>query len=276
MLVKPQTTDGSTSKDLHGMDRNMLYDERYYCSECEGHEEFVLSQGRSLTKRLKQSLAHIDVQPGMLVLDAGCGRGESLVWLSARQVEVWGIDYSGKALQLAQSALSSTSVESQKTAHLSLANVCQLPFAMHTFDRVLMLDVVEHLYPWELRLALREAWRVLKPNGKLIVHTAPNLWYYRYGYPLYRLFMRLYGTNLPRDPRDRFRYHRLVHVNEQSPTTLKHALEDAGFRPRIWVTDIQQRWAEHGTLAYALGWLVTNLPLIKWVFCGDILAEGYK
>jgi len=40
-----------------------------------------------------------------------------------------------------------------------------LPFEPGTFDRVLMLDVVEHLYPAELAEALREARRVLKPGG---------------------------------------------------------------------------------------------------------------
>ena len=252
------------------------YDRAYFCHDCEGSEEFVATAGRLPSRRLLEALAALRVKPGMRVLDAGCGRGESLVWLASRQVEAWGLDYASAALQLAHSALGHASPGWEVPPRLLAANVRQLPFASQSFERVLMLDVVEHLHPWELAVALREAWRVLRPGGKLLVHTAPNLWYYHYGYPLYRLFQRMRGVDLPVDPRDRFRYHRHVHVNEQTPLMLRRALREAGFRPHVWLADIQQRWAGQGRLACVLGWLAIHVYPLRWVFCGDILGEGCK
>jgi len=258
------------------------YDADYFLTECEGYQEFVSSGGRVLSGRLVAALAHVEVLPGMRVLDVGCGRGESLVWLMKRGVEVWGLDYATDALRLAKSALRTaddaerSGPGAQKPGGLFAANARQLPFLSSSFDRLLMLDIIEHLHPWELQQALQEAHRVLRKDGKLVVHTAPNLWYYRLGYPLFRLFQRLRGVQLPQDPRQRFRSHPHVHVNEQSPRSLVQALRAAGFQPRIWLEDTQRRWATQGRLSYVLGWLATHIYPLKWVFCGDILAVASR
>ena len=286
-----------------------LYDADYFLTECEGYQEFAASGGHVLSGRLATALSHADVQPGMRVLDVGCGRGESLIWLMEREVEVWGLDYATDALRLAKTAVGAAPVgagwstypvgagwstypvgagwstydQSARTGHstqgsfgLFAANARRLPFLSSSFDRVLMLDIIEHLLPWELQQALQEAHRVLKEDGKLVVHTAPNLWYYRFGYPLFRAFQRLRGVQLPPNPRQRFRSHQHVHVNEQSPRSLAQALRNAGFRPRIWLTDTQRRWAQQGRLSYVLGWLATHCYPLKWVFCGDILAVASR
>lgn len=259
-----------------------LYDADYFLTQCEGYQEFAASGGHVLSGRLATALSHADVQPGMRVLDVGCGRGESLIWLMERGVEVWGLDYATDALRLAKTAVGTTGESArirqstQGSCGLFAANARHLPFVCSSFDCVLMLDIIEHLLPWELQQALQEAHRVLKTDGKLIVHTAPNLWYYRFGYPLFRAFQRLRGVHLPANPRQRFRSHQHVHINEQSPRSLAQALRQAGFRPRIWLTDTQRRWAKQGRLSYVLGWLVTHCYPLKWAFCGDILAVASR
>jgi len=253
-----------------------LYDTTYFLNECEGYQEFLTSGGRTLSNRLLTALAYADVQPGMRVLDVGCGRGESLVWLMRQEAEAWGLDYATEALRLGASAVQSADLEADRPCCLIAATARHLPVSSESFDRVLMLDIVEHLHPWELEQALGEVWRVLKQGGKLIVHTAPNLWYYRFGYPLFRLFERLRGVRLPKDPRQRFRFHQQVHVNEQSPRSLAQALERAGFRPRVWLEDLQQRWANRDRVTYVLGWLVTHCYPFKWIFCGDVLGVARK
>jgi ubiquinone/menaquinone biosynthesis C-methylase UbiE len=249
-----------------------LYDEAYFLGECEGYAEFAATGGRVLSRRLATALSRADVQPGMRVLDVGCGRGESLVWLMRRGAEAWGLDYATEALGLTTRAVQSAGLEEGVRYCLLAANARRLPFPPDSFDRVLMLDIVEHLQPWELEQALREVGRVLKRGGKLLVHTAPNRWYYQFGYPLFRLAERLRGVRLPRDPRQRFRYHQRVHVNEQSPRSLARALRQVGFRPRVWLEDTQQRWANRNGFVRALGWFVTRCYPFKWVFCGDVLS----
>lgn len=251
------------------------YDKEYYLSECDGYEEFITSNGRILPKRLELSLTRSGVRPSMRALDVGCGRGESLIWLARQGAKVWGVDYAKDALVLSRGVLKSMA-ESENCCLLIAANACRLPFATESFDIVLLLDVIEHLYPWELEQTFAEIWRVLKCNGRLIIHTAPNLWYYRFGYPVYRLFQRLRGMHLPEDPRDRFRYHQRVHVNEQSPASLVRALRRSGFQPRVWVTDVQQRWKHEGALVNILGWIATHIWPVKWIFCGDIFGEARK
>jgi cyclopropane fatty-acyl-phospholipid synthase-like methyltransferase len=261
-----------SKKELH-IDPS-LYDVSYFLGECEGYEEFLSTAGEALSRRLATSLTYASLLPGMRVLDVGCGRGESLVWLAKRGIEVWGLDYSPVALHLAADAI--RKAENSGPRILLAADARHLPFKSESFDCVLMFDIVEHLYPRELEQALNHVHRVLKWGGKLIIHTAPNLWYYKYGYPLYRIFEYLRGVRLPRDPRERFRYHRLVHVNEQSPRSLAITLRQAGFLPRVWVEDIQQRWMSGDRLSSILGWFVTHSFTLKWLFCGDILAEGQK
>ncbi|MEM3433548.1 MAG: methyltransferase domain-containing protein [Candidatus Methanomethyliaceae archaeon] len=251
------------------------YNKEYYLSECDGYEEFITSHGQILPKRLELALARSGVRPNMWVLDVGCGRGESLIWLARQGAKVWGIDYAKDALVLSREILKS--IAGPETCCLLIAaNACRLPLAAESFDVVLLLDVVEHLYPWELEQTLAEIWRVLKCNGRLVIHTAPNLWYYRFGYPVYRLFQRLRGINLPKDPRDRFRYHKRVHVNEQSPVSLARALRRSGFQPYVWVTDVQQRWKHESALMNILGWIATHIWPIKLIFCGDIFGEAQK
>ena len=254
----------------------LLYDEAYFLGECEGYEEFVESAGRHVSLRLATALAEADLRPGMRVLDVGCGRGESLLWLSRQGVLACGMDYSVEALRIAKRGVATVDPCTSEPCLLLSGNAKTLPFGDQSFDRVLMLDIVEHLHPWELDAALVEAFRVLMPGGKLLVHTAPNLWYYRLGYPLFRLFARLRGVKLPRDPRDRFPSHRHVHVNEQSLVSLRRVLRHAGFRSRVWVGDTQGRWREHGRLGRLAGWVVTRVYPFKWVFCGDVYAVAYK
>lgn len=253
-----------------------LYDEEYFLSECEGHEQFVVTGGKTLSRRLVTALTHIDVRPGVRVLDVGCGRGEALIWATRQGARAWGLDYAPKALDLASSAIEAVDLSRYPSPRLVASNACQLPVSSGSFQYVLMIDIVEHLHDWELNQALREARRVLEPGGKLVVHTAPNLWYYRFGYPFFRLFMRLQGEELPKDPRERFRYHKYVHVNEQSPRSLARALRKAGFRAQVWLEDTQRRWAERNGVTHLMGWAATHCYPFRLVFCGDVLAIGHK
>ncbi|MGD8243991.1 MAG: methyltransferase domain-containing protein [Anaerolineae bacterium] len=55
------------------------------------------------------------------------------------------------------------------------ADARRLPFATHTFERVYLLDVVEHVL--EYGIVLAEAMRVLRPGGSLWVSTPSQDWW---------------------------------------------------------------------------------------------------
>ncbi len=222
--------------------------------------------------RLQVAWRIADVRAGMRVLDMGCGRGEMLVQCAEAGATACGVDYSEAALALAHQAIEAAA---RPGLTLYCCNARALPFREASFDRVLMLDLVEHLHPWELALVFKEVHRVLRASGYLVIHTMPNLWYYHYGYRLYRLFQRLRGSEAPPDPRQRWQYVEHVHVNEQTPLTLKRSLQAVGFRPRVWLYDYHSYQSE-SPLVRLVFRATTGLPVLKLIFCNDIFAVARK
>jgi SAM-dependent methyltransferase len=196
------------------------------------YAEFLRTRGAALRPRLARSLALARLQPGLRVLDLGCGRGEATLHAALRGARVWALDYSPDCLALTQQTLALAPAEIRRRVELVQADATRLPLRDASVDRVLMLDVVEHLHPWQLAQALREVRRVLRPRGWLVVHTVPNRWALAYGYPL----LRLLKPSLPADPRTA--YERQVHVNEQDIMRLWRLLRRCGFQARVWLENL--------------------------------------
>jgi SAM-dependent methyltransferase len=244
------------------------YDESYFLNACEGHLEFVTSEGRHLSRRLEQAFDAAGVAPGMKVLDVGCGRGEILRHCAEQGADAYGIDYSAIATRIASELASDDG-----RAAVMMADAKVLPFASASFDRVLMFDLVEHLHPWELQRALDEARRVLHPRGRLIIHTAPNAWYDRYAYPVVRLVRTVMGEgdSYPKDPRAITPANLDVHVNEQSALSLWSALNRASFRARVWLDTPPQHRDENILFRVARHMLFNWLPF-RWFFEREVFA----
>jgi len=252
--------------------RPELYDEVYFLSSCEGYEEFITSEGARLSRRLSQALEAAEIAPGMRVLDVGCGRGEILQHCAELGAQAYGMDYALVAAQMAQ-RLAMGDGEEGNAAYVCLADAKQLPFSATSFDRVLMFDLVEHLHPWELDQALAEARRVLRPDGRLIIHTAPNVWYNRFAYPVVRFVRALMNqkTNYPRDPRAIVPANLDVHVNEQSAWSLWWVLRRAGFRARVWLDTPPQNRREGWGFRCARH-VLFNWPPFRWFFEREVFA----
>jgi len=156
------------------------------------------------------------------------------------------------------------------------ADVQNLPFGSKTFDLVFALDIFEHLHPTEVDRMLAEVYRVLCFGGQFIVHTMPNLWYYRFGYPLFRVIQRLRGLSLPRDPRRRWQYVEHVHVNEQSPAMLLHNLQRAGFRARVRLRNSQDFARERNRCVRVIMKCLATVYPFAWVFCNDLFGMATK
>jgi len=101
------------------------------------------------------------VTKGQKALDIGCGDGLLLAALAKAGVMASGIDVSEEGAKKCK----------EKGFDVSVADISteDLPFHDKTFDTVIMLDILEHLYDPEA--LLREAVRVSKQN---IIISVPN------------------------------------------------------------------------------------------------------
>ena len=240
------------------------YTQDYFMNHCDGHQEFQLNQS-SLPSRLSRPVAIPQITAGQRILEVGSGRGEIVHYCTRHGAQAWGIDYAREALNIAKGELRA----------YQQADAQHLPFGEDYFDTVFMLDIVEHLNPAQLQKSLAEVWRVLRPGGQLIIHTMPNLWYYRYGYPLNRAVQRLRGQNLPNNPKERWQFAHL-HINEQTPTTLKQALDSANFKSRVWLENVQSYQQENNPLVKQTMTLLAGRWPFKLIFCNDIFARAIK
>lgn len=256
-----------------------LYTEEYFLTACEGYEEWLATEGQHLSRRLAAAFEVASVEPGMKVLDVGCGRGEILRHCARLGADAFGIDYAPVAVRMTRDLIQDEPTGMQPgQSGVARSDAKHLPFQSATFDRVLMFDVVEHLYPWELQQAFLEIQRVLKPDGRLIIHTAPNRWYDKYAYPVVRLFRTVMGQGkkYPKNPRQfGVAVNEHVHVNEQDLFSMRSALAKAGFSSKVWLDSPPQDRPEN-PIVDGLRWAMFHWVPFRWFFEREVFAVAAR
>jgi len=120
---------------------------------------------------LTVDLERLDVRPGHLVLDAGCGEGRHCFGCLERGARVIGLDLDRQALSAAAGPLRHRGRDLSRLAAMVQGNTFRLPFQNETFDRVICSEVMEHVHDY--RGAARELARVTKPEG-IVAITIPT------------------------------------------------------------------------------------------------------
>ena len=212
-----------------------IYDEKYFL-ETDGAGYFLKNK---VAPKFTRAVCLSGAASGDYVLDLGCGRGDLLLALAPTKARIVGVDYSEDALDITRKALSRLSLDVKKNITIMNADAARLGFADRTFDFIFMVDIVEHLYPEQLEECFAECFRVLKEDGRLIIHTSPNKGYNDFGYPCWeqninKILNKLFRQNLMTRP-IRTDMDLRVHVNEQTVASLKESLAKAGFRPKVWL-----------------------------------------
>ena len=202
-----------------------LYDSRYYVQDNHGYEEF--KKNKAMPELILDGLKNVRMK-GKTILDLGCGRGEFLLFAAQKGATVYGIDYSDEAVKLSEDTIKVLKPAAKKFVQVRKMDAKHLDFPNEMFDLVVGLDVIEHLHEWELELALKEITRVLKANGKLIMHTSPNKIYMQ----VVRKAVNIFGLKLRSD---RF------HVNEISYFSAKKYFK--AFAPLVVLKKDRKYWS---------------------------------
>jgi ubiquinone/menaquinone biosynthesis C-methylase UbiE len=212
-----------------------VYDEDYFLGVCAGSNEWRASNGAAASGVYDGLVTLAGLRPGDVLVDIGTGRGELLVAaLDAGASRAVGVEYSDAALGLARRTIAVRNVADR--AEILHCDARAVPLPADTADVVSFCDVVEHLTPTELDAALLEARRLLRPGGRVFVHTFPTRTIYNVTYRALRLALGR-RRRWPRDPRNE--HERTMHVNEQTRSSLRKALRNAGFAPvRVWRGDV--------------------------------------
>lgn len=106
------------------------------------------------------------------ILEVGCGRGYTCLKLAPHVASLVGIDVSDPTLNEARKLLETNQVSNVSILR-GFADELTQYFGEEVFDKVISIDVYEHLHPEDAIMHLFQVYSVLNPKGRFIVVT-PN------------------------------------------------------------------------------------------------------
>lgn len=165
--------------------------------------------------RFDHSLELLAPEPGHLVLDAGCGSGVFASLVAGRSgARVIGVDANPAAIEFCGRKYADPRLRFERRA------LDELDFGGERFDRIALLEVVEHVYRHQAEALLASFRGLLRPGGRLVVST-PNA---RSPWPVVERLMDALRL-APRMEGEQ-------HVAGYSPSSLRALGEGAGLRQR--------------------------------------------
>lgn len=146
------------------------------------------------------------------ILDVGCGTGNYALFFARNGYDVYGIDVSGRMLEIAQIKAKKAGIK----VNLSQADAIRLSFPVNSFATVVCLFAIEFTrHPNEV---IKEIYRVLCPEGHLIMTTLNR-------HSLWAILRRIRGQFKP-----------TVYNNAHflSCREVKRLLSENGFSSLVW------------------------------------------
>ena len=146
-------------RDIWDLDRSMALHYGFWDGTVDNFPQSLLKTNQVLAGMLAP-------QAGEKILDAGCGVGGSSIFLASEYgCQTTGISLSEK--QIASARANATRKGVEKLCLFQVGDFIQTGFPDRSFDAVWALESVCHAK--EKRAFLMEAFRVLKPGGRLVM-----------------------------------------------------------------------------------------------------------
>ena len=127
----------------------------------------ILTLGR--IHRVKERIANTYIQPGMRVLEIGCGTGTLTTMMAAKGAIVTGIDASPTMLSEAEKKAAAQNIKARVSLQLMDATLIGERFSEASFDLIVTTLVMSELSPDEQRFVLVACLKLLAPGGRLLI-----------------------------------------------------------------------------------------------------------
>lgn len=246
------------------------------------YQDHSLDNLSLVSKKNGEILSYIKREKPSKILDFGCGAGILSILIAKHlNISVYGIDYSPDAIKIAKQNLKSQEKQINPMFRpiFQYSNNRHLP-KTKDIDLIIMADVIEHLYDWEIK----EVFTYFRKNyhkAKILIHTDNNL-YLKTTQKILNMLNIFITPNSKKDISKRQKEDVKMHVNLTTESSLTAKLAKYGyskiesFYPTSSIRSIQtqlgplSRWA----IVSALSNFLLNLPFVfvKKIFMPSFYA----
>jgi len=114
---------------------------------------------------------------GKTVLEVGCGTGSSTVALASVAKRVVAVDFHQASLHVLRQRLVEDGFDHKVDVVEVNCSLDKLNDLSAKFDVIVCYGVLEHMLPGERATGINQMWKLLKPQGHLVVYETPNRLY---------------------------------------------------------------------------------------------------
>jgi len=167
------------------------------------------------------------------LLDIGCGVGDFLLALATKGFTGIGVDYNKVSIELAQQKALKNNLPIEFTC-IDASNIAET----NSFDFIVMNDVTEHVSDKELITIFNKVKKLLKPNGKFLIHTPNGLGLCHETdssilQKIYKSYLKYFkGYRGFERGNDQIFYDQ-VHINIKAFKELNQILDSCGFKAKV-------------------------------------------